>query len=301
MNKREVEVQRALLAREKRAMTELKVIYSVALDDVKREIVRLKAMESTQSRIYQIEYQRALMSQLEAIITALNGKNYLTVMEYLSDVYEDGYWGVFYNLQGQGIPLIVPIPQDQIAMVVLNTYGEVPLSERLWKNADDLKNRIRGELSRGIAQGMAYSDIARNLANQIDADYKKTLRIARTEGHRVGQASSYNASLVASENGADIVKQWDATFDSRTRPTHREADGQIRAINEPFSVGMASGQYPGGTGVAKEDINCRCVSLQRARWALEGEEDSTKWDNTINQHVIVNDSDDFNDFKLRVP
>lgn len=301
MNKREVEVQRALLAREKRAMTELKVIYSVALDDVKREILRLKAMESTQSRIYQIEYQRALMTQLEAIVTALNGKNYLTVMEYLSDVYEDGYWGVFYNLQGQGIPLIVPIPQDQIAMVVLNTYGEVPLSERLWKNADDLKNRIRGELSRGIAQGMAYSDIARNLANQIDADYKKTLRIARTEGHRVGQASSYNASLVASENGADIVKQWDATLDGRTRPTHREADGQIRAINEPFSVGMASGQYPGGTGVAKEDINCRCVSLQRARWALEGEEDSTKWDNTINQHVIVNDSDDFNDFKLRVP
>ena len=30
--------------------------------------------------------------------------------------------------------------------------------------------------------------------------------------------------------------------------------------------------YPGGFGIAKEDINCRCATITRAKWALGDEE-----------------------------
>jgi hypothetical protein len=69
------------------------------------------------------------------------------------------------------------------------------------------------------------------------------------------------------------VKQWDSTVDARTRSTHVGLDGQLREIEQPFkSPTGATAMYPGGFGVAGEDINCRCVMLQRARWALDKSE-----------------------------
>ena len=50
-------------------------------------------------------------------------------------------------------------------------------------------------------------------------------RIARTEGHRIQNQSAMDAANKAKENGADVVKQWDATLDARTRPTHTMLDG----------------------------------------------------------------------------
>jgi hypothetical protein len=77
--------------------------------------------------------------------------------------------------------------------------------------------------------------------------------------------------LKAKERGADIVKQWDSALDARTRPTHAAIDGQIREIDEPFESEGHMAMHPGGFGIASEDINCRCVMLQRARWALDGD------------------------------
>lgn len=300
MNKREMEVHKAYLSGEKLVLTELRVVYEKALEDVKGELQRLQSMELTDSKIYQIEWQKAMEQQLEAIVNQLASKNYLTVLEYLSDTFDTGYWGTFYNLQGQGIPLIIPIAQDIVVNVLTRTAGNITLSSRLWNNANALAERVRGELSRGIAQGAHYNDIARNLANAVEGDLRNLQRIARTEGHRVYQESSQQAAKEAINAGADILKQWDSTFDSRTRPTHVAANGQIRNVDESFNVGDVTGMYPGGTGSAREDINCRCVSLQRARWALEGGEDTTKWDGEENDFVIFNDSDNFADFKISV-
>jgi hypothetical protein len=57
-------------------------------------------------------------------------------------------------------------------------------------------------------------------------------------------------------------------MDGNTRPTHRHLDGQIREMDEPFEMDGKSAMYPGDFGDPAEDCNCRCVTLQRARWAL---------------------------------
>jgi uncharacterized protein with gpF-like domain len=45
-----------------------------------------------------------------------------------------------------------------------------------------------------------------------------------------------------------------ATDDSRTRPEHRAADGQVRRIGDMFDVGGAKLDAPG-------EPNCRCTVL----------------------------------------
>lgn len=96
------------------------------------------------------------------------------------------------------------------------------------------------------------------------------MRIARTEGGRISNESAYDASIAAKEKGADVLKSWDAALDGRTRDSHRQVDGEIRELDEPFSNGM---MYPSDTaGGAAEVVNCRCALLQRAKWALDEEE-----------------------------
>ncbi len=122
-------------------------------------------------------------------------------------------------------------------------------------------------------------------------------RIARTEGHRITNAATFDAQLKAKDSGADIVKQWDAALDKRTRPHHAQLDGQIREIDKPFEVAGRKAMYPGGFGVAGEDINCRCACLQRAKWALDEDELQTLKDRA--SYYGLDKTDNFNDFKAK--
>ena len=53
-------------------------------------------------------------------------------------------------------------------------------------------------------------------------------KIARTEGHRTQNQPAMDAASLAKDNAADVVKKWDATIDSKTRPHHTMLDRQIR-------------------------------------------------------------------------
>jgi hypothetical protein len=159
-----------------------------------------------------------------------------------------------------------------VVKIVNSTNDSIPLSSRLYDNIQRLTGDIRQEISRGIASAMPYADIARNVAGRGGIALRNAQRIAQTEGHRVAESASFDAMTKAKAAGADIVKQWDSAMDARTRPTHIELDGQIREIDEPFEAKGHKALYPGGFGIASEDINCRCVALQRPRWAVEGTE-----------------------------
>lgn len=112
--------------------------------------------------------------------------------------------------------------------------------------------------------------MARNIGFAANIEKNKAMRIARTEGHRITETAAYNAQLKAKDRGADIVKIWDATLDSKTRDSHMKCDRQIRELEKKFSNGL---MFPGDpSGSAAEVINCRCRSRSDARWALEADE-----------------------------
>lgn len=118
----------------------------------------------------------------------------------------------------------------------------------------------------------SYSDIAENTRNISNTCMDNAYRIAWTEGHRIQNQSAMDAESLAKDNGADVVKQWDATLDSKTRPHHTMLDGQIRKLDKPFEIACGKAVYPSGFGIASEDIHCRCALLQRATWALDKKE-----------------------------
>jgi uncharacterized protein with gpF-like domain len=71
------------------------------------------------------------------------------------------------------------------------------------------------------------------------------------------------AELEAERRGDPApFKQWISTDDTRTRPTHVEADKQRTLLSSPFVVGNSQLQFPGDPrGPAAEVINCRCSIL----------------------------------------
>lgn len=314
MNKRQIEVEKAKLAAEERQLKQLKAIYGKASDDIANKIkvsngkidVLLKNFDNLdeqqksilQSQIYQRDFQKSLQKQIDGFMKELESKQYSTVSEYLKGCYDTGFIGTMYDIAGQGIPLIMPIDQKKVTKAMVH---DTKLSKRLYtKLGEDvnlLKKRIANNISRGIATADSYANIARNIANGTNVGINKTMRIARTEGHRIQSAAAFDAQHEAKNAGADIVKQWDSTLDGRTRDTHRELDGQIRELDEPFEVYGMTAMYPSDFGDPAEDINCRCALLQRARWALDEDELNTLQERAA--YFGLDKTKDFDDFKKK--
>ena len=301
MNKRQKQVQQSLLNSEIDVIKQLERSYQEALNDINGVIAKLLARKDTenlQAIIYQLKYQRLLKSEIEGFLNALHTQNYQLIDDYLKDSYITAHIGTLFDLQGQGIPLMLPLNQEQmISAITLNSKLSAPLYNALGFNIEYLKTAVRMEISRGIAQELSYQEIARNIKNTTNVDYNKSLRIAKTEGHRIQNESAYNVQVRAKQKGADIVKQWDSTLDGRTRPTHRMLDGQIVDVDGYFkSESGNKALYPGAFGVPSEDCNCRCCLLQRAKWALS-DEDFTKMNGDTNELQHFESVDDYDKFK----
>lgn len=306
MNKYQKELLQNSLKDEKKVLSDLRKTYEQAEKDIDARIedllARFNATDDANLQrtiIYQVDYQKALKKQISGILDNLNGQQFNTISDYIRNCYEDGFIGTLYDLQGQGVPLIFPIDQEQVTTAIAK---ETKLSKSLYsalgEDVADLKKRVQNELSRGIAQNHSYAQMARNIKNQTTIGYNRAARIARTEGHRVQQAAQADAQLKAKEAGADVVKQWDSTLDGRTRNAHRALDGQIRELDEPFEINGHKAQYPGDFGIPGQDIHCRCVTLTRARWAVDDETEATKFDNETGQLVEI-ESKNYQDFKKK--
>lgn len=291
MNKRQIQVQKKHLKNEKEVIKELKDAYRKALAEIEENIEVLQEDKATPSKVRQLKYQESLRAQVSDILDKMHEQNFNTISEYLDACYTDGFVGTMFDLQGQGIPLAIPIDQLQVVKAItLDSKISQGLYKRLGFNSDELKKTIVDEISRGIANGYSYQKIARNLELHAGVDYRRSLRIARTEGHRVQQSSAYDCQVKAKASGADVKKQWDSTLDGETRRNHRTLDGQIVEVGEAFEVDGKKAMFPGDFGDPKEDCNCRCCILQRAAWNLDDYE-ATKYDGEYGMLLVFKEAD----------
>ena len=275
MNKWDLEVQESLLSSEKEALKALEEAYKQALIDVSAKIKIMQYDPNYKNAVYRKEHQIALRKQIAAAVAHLQNNAYQTIDQFLSDTYDTAYAGAMYGMGKPkgGVHLIQPINRDAAVKAILtDSKVQGGLYEALGVDVNKLKKAITHEITRGIATDLPYNDIARNIAERARAPLSRAKTIARTEAHRIQQASQQDARKAVKEKGADVVKQWDSTLDSDTRETHRKLDGQIREIDEPFEVDGKKAMYPGKFGKPEEDCNCRCVAVTRARWALDEEE-----------------------------
>lgn len=298
MNKAEKEVIQSQLDNEKAVLLDLKRQYARALRDINDKIRMLQSDELTQSRAYQIQYQKALKAQIEAILDKLQGDEFSSIQDYLSHSYTEAYVGTMYVLHGQGIPIITPIDQRAaVKAVVTDSKLSTNLYAALGYDMDKLKKHVREEITRGLASSLPYDQIARNVSMFSTLPLANAKRIVRTEGHRIQQASAEDARQAAKAKGADVVKQWDASLDGKTRPLHRALDGQIRETDEPFEVNGIKVNIPGAFGDPSQDCNCRCVALTRARAALDADELATLKQRA--EFFGLDKTESFEDFKKK--
>lgn len=298
MNKRDKEVFEFLLDREDLVLRDLTRQYQRALDDIKDRIKLLQSDEMTQSRIYQVNYQKMLKEQVEAILEKLHGDENSSIQKYLDDSYTDAYVGTMYTMSGQGVHVITPIDRHAaVKAIVTDSKLSTKLYDALGHDMGKLKKHIREEITRGIATSLPYAQIARNISSYTNLPLSNAKRIVRTEGHRIQQTSADDARNVAKSKGADVVKQWDASLDMVTRPVHRQLDGQIRETEDTFDAGGYHVMYPGAFGIPSQDCNCRCVALTRARWALDDKELETLKERAA--YFGLDKTADFNDYKKK--
>lgn len=131
-------------------------------------------------------------------------------------------------------------------------------TNRLRRVADELWFEAREQLIAGFRAGESIPELAARVreAARITSDRRATT-IARTE---VISASNAGSLATARLLGVDIEKVWEATEDSRTRPSHVEAHGQQVPIDAKFEVGTSKLDFPGDPdGPPEEIINCRCT------------------------------------------
>lgn len=260
------------------------------------ETAKAVLQSQKRSKVYQKQFQTALQGQINAILDRMQGNNYSTLQEYLNDAYTDAFIGTMYDIQGQGIPLIMPIDQAAaVKAIMTDSKISKGLYTSLGVDVKGLKKAIRQEITRGIGSGLLYNEIARNISNVSKAPLARAKTVAKTECHRIQQRSTDDARKAAIKRGCDLVKQWSSTLDGKTRDNHRRLDGQIREEDEPFEIGGNKAMFPGDFGDPAEDCNCRCVALTRAKWALDEDELQTLKERA--EYFGLDKTKDFEDFK----
>lgn len=274
--KSEKEVLLAQLKSEKAVLKALEKHYQEAIKGINARIAELLGRNDANLPhvIRRVEYQRMIKQQVKAALDMLHAKEYETISAYLDDAYEAAFVGAAYTQHDQGMPVIVAIDQNAvIKAITIDTKLKASLYESLGVDVTKLKKTITNEITRGIASGMLFDDISRNIANASLIPMKRARTIVRTEAGRVMEQATFDEAVKAKKAGADVVKQWSAIRDGKTRRSHQYLDGQVRELDEPFETQDGhKAMHPHGFGIAKEDCNCRCTMLTRARSALDEDE-----------------------------
>lgn len=302
LTKAEKEVLRERLKSEKAVLKALEKQYETALEEIDDKIASLlgRGDADLPHVIHQVQYQRLIKAQVNAALDRLHAGEYETIDKYLRDSYTDGFVGTMYNLHRQDVPVIVPIEQEAaIKAVTIDSKLKEPLYESLGVDVTKLKKTISAEITRGIAAGYSYGEMAQGIALMTKAPLSRARTIVRTEAGRVQEQANFDAANKAKAAGADVVKQWSAVLDGKTRDTHRKLDHQIREMDKPFEIEGKKAMYPHDFGDPAEDCNCRCTLLTRARAALDEDELNVMRERASYHGLLVKDSKAFGHTKAK--
>lgn len=186
-----------------------------------------------------------------------NGQVDRLVADDLEEISEEG-WQEVINQLGLDVPFVSTdsFIQAQFALT-RNLLVRIP---------DEVYNLIFAELNDGVNAGEDPEQLAARIENVLSMTNserwpERARTIAVTEANRANNAGAYAAGLQSeSIEGIGLQKRWLATNDTRTRPDHRHADGQLVPLRQPFMVGGWPLQFPGDpTGPPEQVIWCRCA------------------------------------------
>ena len=142
------------------------------------------------------------------------------------------------------------------------------------------QQKIQSSVLQGILQGESPFEVSKRLQGVAQMNNAASIRYARTTITSAQNEGRYEAYHRAEKVGVNLVLEWEATLDSRTRHDHRMLHGQRRKVDEPFEVDGIRIYYPaqmegnGASDIPQSMIqNCRCTILS---WVEGFEGDTVK-------------------------
>lgn len=129
----------------------------------------------------------------------------------------------------------------------------------------DMARRQRDRLVAAIRRSMLgnqWGDLIDRIRAVLGPEETRAraVNIARTETTGALNAGKYQAQKYLEKEGVIKGKEWLAVIDSATRPAHKAAHRQQRAIDKPFDVGGHAARYPGDHALpASQRVRCRCT------------------------------------------
>lgn len=243
------------------------LVYQGALRAIKRQAKEYIDNYDVLSFAQRLEAERLLAvgDQIKDILDKTTGTVAKTIKQGTAEQIANSYYGTYYALEGANnlnMPVTM-LDKGYIDRIVNQPVEGKTLSRRLYQNRDRLAKTATQSLLQGAIDGRGYAYVAKRIEDLTEADYKRALRIARTEGGRASSLATQRAYEEAEEAGLDLQKTWVSTLDKKTRHSHQELDGQTVPIDDDFvsPITGAKGKGPRLLGRASEDINCRCTTI----------------------------------------
>lgn len=257
-------IEKLTTAKEKRVARE----YYKVLTELRKQIGVLYSKYSEDGKLtYEIMAKYDRLSKFEDEIIKLIKKLDITVRDeiyrHLAEVYQESYYrtGWIIETESKAKLAYAAVNPGTIEKAINNPINGLTLPKRLERDRRVTIERINQAITNGLTEGDTIRTMSKRLTEELDISVNKATRIVRTETHRIHQSSSYDSARHATEKGVIMGKTWNTVSDERVRSSHRDMQGQKVPVDEDFKLPSgARGKSPGNTGVASEDIHCRCYS-----------------------------------------
>lgn len=294
-----VQARRIAAHREAGAEREIRRVYRELLKGLLGYIAELHARFADgdgrldYAALQKAGYEARYIEEIERRIGIASREVAVQVDALIKETYKLAYDSMVQGVMAQGKAPIterfaqsIAITPEQIAKAVNNPIMDLALE----KNHRDIMYEIKQAVAVGLMNGDRYASVARRISEHLSADrgaYKRAVRIARTEAHRVREAGNNDAALrvdeelKAGDSGLRMVKTWRTMKDERVRPqrrrkgkggwttrmgkgaNHMRLDGQTVLADENFDLKDGhTAPAPGMSGIAGHDINCRCIVVR---------------------------------------
>ena len=266
--------------------------YKIALNQIQKELSRLfdRFSEDPKNRLTeytQFNRKKSLEKQIRKQLKELNAKNVKVFRKSIEGQFQDGYYSTqFAHETGMGLSFnFSQLPTDQIKAAVLNPVDAIKWGERSRDNINLLNKKVRESITQGIIKGESLQKVSRKLTDDLGIGFRKARTIVRTESHRareMGNSLNYDKTQKSFEDlGITRDKVWLSTLDARTRPAHGSVDGKQANEDGLFEVFGVLAEAPGLTGLASQDINCRCTTISE----VEGFSPQVRKDNVTKEII----------------
>lgn len=128
------------------------------------------------------------------------------------------------------------------------------------------KQKVNSAILQGILQGESIDKLANRLESVTEKNYNAAVRNVRTAVTGAQNAGRVDGYKRAQDLGIDLMQEWMATLDNRTRHEHRLLHGQRVKVGEPFIIDGHKLMYPGDpNGAGYLVYNCRCTLISQIK------------------------------------